>query len=161
MSKPTTNEYEDVDENAGQSPSVEEVETPDSQPLRSLSRDGASHEVTGFAKANNLMHKLELFEKAAALLQGDLLLEQIPNITIHEIKALQRESDRKWSQPKMLYFTIMVCSLGAIEQGWAQTCMNGANLYFPKAFGIDGKGSRDTFIVGLINSGIYLSVGVL
>lgn len=55
----------------------------------------------------------------------------------------------------------MVCSLGAIEQGWAQTGMNGANLTFPKAFGIDSRSRRDTFIVGFINSGIYLSTGLM
>jgi MFS family permease len=39
--------------------------------------------------------------------------------------------------------------------------MNGANLYFPKEFGIGSTSRRDTLIVGLINSGIYLSSGIV
>lgn len=161
MSKVPGDESDESDDALYDPPSIDDVVSPDRRPLRTLSREGTSDEVTKFAKANNLMHKLKLFQKSAALLQSDVLIEQIPNITIHDIKALQRETLRQWSQPKMLYFTIFVCSLGAIEQGWAQTCMNGANLYFPEAFGIDSKSPRDSFIVGLINSGMYLSVGVL
>lgn len=39
--------------------------------------------------------------------------------------------------------------------------MNGANLYFPKQFNIGTDSSHDTLIVGLINSGMYISIGVL
>lgn len=39
--------------------------------------------------------------------------------------------------------------------------MNGANLYFPEAFGINGKTSRNALILGVINCGIYLSNGLL
>jgi hypothetical protein len=95
------------------------------------------------------------------LLLGDVPLHQIQGITREEISALQHESERKWSQPKTLYLTILVCSIGAIEQGWAQTNMNGANLYFPRAFGIDSDSLHDTLVVGLINSGIYLSTGLM
>ncbi|KAF2437276.1 hypothetical protein P171DRAFT_506412 [Karstenula rhodostoma CBS 690.94] len=35
--------------------------------------------------------------------------------------------------------------------------MNGANLYFPKAFGLDVDTPRNNLVLGLINSGIYLS----
>lgn len=93
------------------------------------------------------------------LLLGDTAIHDIHGITDDEVRALQKETDSRWSQPKMLYFTILVCSLGAIEQGWAQTSMNGANLYFPKALGIDSGSSHDTLVIGLINSGIYFSTG--
>lgn len=95
------------------------------------------------------------------VLQGDVSLDRIDNLTHTELQALQNEVQRKWQQPKMLYFTILVCSIAAIEQGWAQTGMNGANLTFPKAFGIDSNSRHDNFIVGLINSGIYLSAGLV
>ena len=114
-------------------------------------------EVHAFAKAHGLSHRLDVFQKAAALIQG----EDILDLTSAERDALRDETSRKWRQPKMLYFTILVCSIGAIEQGWAQTGMNGANLYFPAAFGIGSDSKHDNFVVGLINSGIYLSTGLL
>ena len=149
----------DVDDTT-ESPSIDQLESTDSQPLRTLSRDGRRDEVAEFAKLNGLMHKVDVFEKAAVLLHSDVAIAQVPNISADEIQALRRETDKPWSQPLSLYFTILVCSFAAMEQGWAQTCMNGANLYFPKTFGIDSKSPRDTFIVGLINAGIYFSVGV-
>jgi hypothetical protein len=82
-------------------------------------------------------------------------------LSLAEENAIELESTRKWRQSKMLYFTILVCSLGAVEQGMAQTGMNGANLFWPKAYGIDTDSKHDTFVVGLINSGIYLSAGLL
>lgn len=39
--------------------------------------------------------------------------------------------------------------------------MNGANLYFPEAFGIDAKTPQNALILGLINCGIYFSNGLL
>lgn len=36
--------------------------------------------------------------------------------------------------------------------------MNGANIYLPHALGIDSRSSRDALVLGLINSGMYLSV---
>lgn len=63
----------------------------------------------------------------------------------------------RWRVPKLLYLTIITCSIGAAVQGWDQTGSNGANLSFPAAFGIGDKNStRDTFLVGLINSAPYI-----
>ena len=76
-------------------------------------------------------------------------------------EALVLETEHKWSQPAMLYFTIAVCSIGAIEQGWAQSSMNGANLHYPAEFGIGSTAWGDTLVVGLINSAIYLSTGIV
>lgn len=42
----------------------------------------------------------------------------------------------KWRQPGPLIFTVVLCSLAAAVQGWDQTGSNGANLSFPKEFGI-------------------------
>lgn len=116
-----------------------------------------------------------MFAKAAALLvasdadadgdgdddDGDDYLARIPHLTAAEAEALVLETEHKWSQPAMLYFTIAVCSIGAIEQGWAQSSMNGANLYYPAEFGIGSSAWGDTLVVGLINSAIYLSTGVV
>lgn len=136
------------------------LEEPQSRQLQSFSEVAAVEDVEVFAKSNRLMHKLDILKKAAQIIQGEPM-HDIPEITEPQIRALQLETERKWRQPKMLYFTILVCSLGAIEQGWAQTGMNGANLTFPPAFGIGSNSSRDNLIVGFINSGIYMSGGLL
>ena len=131
-----------------------------SRPLQSLSEAATHEDVEIFAKSNRLMHKLDILKKAALIIQGEPTRD-IPEITEAEIRVLQLETERKWRQPKMLYLTIVVGSLAAMEQGWAQTSMNGANLYFPQAFGIGSNSPRDNLIVGFINSGIYMSAGVV
>lgn len=63
---------------------------------------------------------------------------------------------------------VIICALGACVQGWDQTGSNGANLSFPAEFGINapyddptGKGKRDEWKVGLVNSAIYIGAGLL
>ncbi len=70
-------------------------------------------------------------------------------------------SPDKWSQPKDLYMTVIICSLAAAVQGWDQTGSNGANLSFPTEFGIptdDGAPNREhnEWIVGTINAGYVI-----
>ncbi|KAK4937616.1 hypothetical protein LTR28_009784, partial [Elasticomyces elasticus] len=70
--------------------------------------------------------------------------------------------------PKLLYFTIILCSIGAAVQGWDQTGSNGANLSFPDALGIpienkfpDGTvnpaAARNQWLQGVINAGPYIA----
>lgn len=126
-----------------------------------LPTDSASEDVVAFTNTFNLKHKLDIFQKAALLVQGDISTRQIPGITPFEVQALENETGRKWRQPFLMYLCVAVTALGAMGQGWAQTSMNGANLYFPKAFSIDADTPRNNLILGLINSGIYLSNGLL
>ncbi|KEF62636.1 uncharacterized protein A1O9_00609 [Exophiala aquamarina CBS 119918] len=155
-------------------PSFQQQESFGSDSASSSSRRGSAasehgasiHEnthdaVRGFVDQYNLTSWTEIFRKASIVLQGDLSLDRVDGLTYTEIEALQDEAERKWQQPKMLYFTILICSIAAIEQGWAQTGMNGANLTFPKAFGIDSDSKHDNFVVGFINSGIYLGAGLM
>ncbi|KIW69014.1 hypothetical protein PV04_04918 [Phialophora macrospora] len=113
-----------------------------------------------FADQYGLNEHITVLQKAAMLVQGEALLPDI-DLSSSELQSLNDETNRKWRQPKMLYFTILVCSIGAIEQGWAQTGMNGANLYFPKALGVGSNSKHDNLVVGLINSAIYLSTGLV
>jgi len=64
----------------------------------------------------------------------------------------------KWRQPIALYFTIILCSIGAAVQGWDQTGSNGANLSFPQAFGIpEDESIKNQWLVGLINAAPYIA----
>lgn len=136
-------------------------DSPSSDRISGASKDELFADVESFVASNGLANEQSLFLKAALVLQGEAAHESIPGITPAEIEALSRESERKWRQPWTLYFTIFVCSLGAIEQGWAQTSTNGATLFFPKYMGIDSTSTHDTLLVGLINAGIYISTGLL
>lgn len=160
MSKAVAYHNERVVETHGSSSRYDSSST-ELQSCDALPRDLPFNDVQRFAKSHRLTHHQDVLQKAALILQGQIPVENIPGLTASEIQALKHETERKWRQPKMLYFTIIVCSIGAIEQGWTQTGMNGANLYFPKAFGIGSSSKHDNFIVGLINSGIYLSTGLL
>src|ERR1700761_7229865 len=140
-------------------PLLAEVADSEHQPLRTLSSEASSGDVEDFTSAHGLDDELELFRRASQLLHDDGDSERV-NTTSIEQRAFLRESTHKWHQPRLLYFVIFVCSLGAIDQGWAQTGMNGANLYIPRALAIDSGKTRDSFILGLINCGQYLAIAL-
>jgi hypothetical protein len=92
--------------------------------------------------------------------------ESVEGLTEGEKEAIRNEVLHKWRQPKALFFTIILCSIGAAVQGWDQTGSNGANLSFPVAFGIsdaetlpDGspnpERAKNLWLVGLINAAPY------
>lgn len=87
-------------------------------------------------------------------------LNTIPDLDEEELHALQYERAHKWHCSKMLWYSIGLCAVGAATQGWDQTGANGANLSFPKEFGIDQPGN-DEWIVGIINSIIFLTAGLM
>ncbi|KAK4565308.1 hypothetical protein LTR86_003925 [Recurvomyces mirabilis] len=137
---------------------AEEVECiSQTQPLTGTTSREAVDDVAYFTHSHGLQQYDDVFQKAAALVQGD---RESAHLTDEDVEALNRETSHKWSQPRALYFTIFVCALGAIEQGWAQTGMNGANLYLPKALGLDPASNRGTLVLGLINCGLFLGQAV-
>lgn len=77
-----------------------------------------------------------------------------------ERAALDYEKAHKWNGSVMLWYSISLCAVGAATQGWDQTGANGANLSFPEEFGLTGEG-RDEWIVGIINSIIFLTAGLM
>ncbi|KAK4954431.1 hypothetical protein LTR10_007862 [Elasticomyces elasticus] len=145
-----------------QSTLAEEVEdVTEDQPLRTLSHESTDEDVEDFANTHELSDHYEALQKASTLLRCRGDYQRVLTLTDEEAAALSRETTHKWRQPKLLYFTIFICALGAIEQGWAQTAMNGANLYLPEAMGIASDSSHDTFVLGLINCGIFVGQALL
>ena len=104
--------------------------------------------------------KASLFARAALVARDPSRFEMLAELEEDEREALIYEREHKWHGPKMLWYSIGLCAIGAATQGWDQTGSNGANLSFPQEFGIDGKG-RDEWIVGLINSIIFLTAGLM
>ncbi|KAI4185195.1 MAG: hypothetical protein LQ346_005958 [Caloplaca aetnensis] len=79
------------------------------------------------------------------------------------------KTGNKWNQPWILYALVGCCSLGAAVQGWDETAVNGAQLYYAYAFGIgkDSTGTShdgrdgDAGLRGLVNSAPYLCCAIL
>ncbi|ETI24961.1 hypothetical protein G647_04331 [Cladophialophora carrionii CBS 160.54] len=160
MSKLDTQHQEEVETEGAQSSSRQDSLRWGHAEHNVPAGDAVFDQVEQFADLYGLTEHVKVLRKAAVLVQGEASLADI-DLSGSEFRSLHDETDRRWRQPKMLYFTILVCSIGAIEQGWAQTGMNGANLYFPKALGVGSNSKHDNFVVGLINSAIYLSTGLV
>lgn len=116
-----------------------------------------------------------LLKKGALVAQDPPGFEHIPELDEVERDALRNEVLHKWRQPGALYFTVILCSIGAAVQGWDQTGSNGANLSWPVAFGVPdtapsaAKGGpvpgvnydTNSWIVGVVNAGPYLGSAFL
>lgn len=108
--------------------------------------------------------------KAARIARDPQNWETVNGITPEERKARRRESHLGfWSQPKTLRVTIIVLCFAAIVQGWTQTGANGANLSWPREFGlttVDKAGDevirpgKDTWIFAGVNAITYLTASM-
>ncbi|KAJ5758795.1 hypothetical protein N7520_005951 [Penicillium odoratum] len=130
-------------------------------PLADLTKEQVLRDVEEFAQENQLEDILPELRKGALVARDPAEFESVPDLTESELESLRNEVLHKWRQPAALYFTIILCSVGAAVQGWDQTGSNGANLSFPDAFGIPETGTpdaiRNEWLVGVINAAPYLS----
>lgn len=130
-------------------------------PLAGISRDALMSQVADFAAEKDLSDLLPLLQRGALIAQDPPAFEEITELEPLEREALRNEVLHKWRQPKSLYLTVILCSIGAAVQGWDQTGSNGANLSFPIEFGIGSTSERDTWLVGLVNSGPYIGSALM
>jgi hypothetical protein len=87
-------------------------------PLAHLSVEEVTHDVTLFAEQYGFQDDLELLTKGALVAKDPVAFESVPGITEEEKHAIRNEVLHKWRQPRLLYFTIVLCSIGAAVQGW-------------------------------------------
>lgn len=112
---------------------------------------------------------LGLIRKGAYLAQDREAFDHPRNdelrLNPEERSTLEREDPRtgnKWDQPWIMYALVGCCSLGAAVQGWDETAVNGAQIFYQHAFGIDATtGRHDPGIRGLVNAAPYLCCAVL
>ncbi|KAL8773575.1 MAG: hypothetical protein Q9209_001680 [Squamulea sp. 1 TL-2023] len=131
-------------------------------PLSHLTPQQLEKDVRAFARLKGLDENLELLQRGAQIAKDPQFYESIPGVTGTEIKALRDERYRRFRQPRALYLTIVICSIGAAVQGWDQTGSNGANLYWPKAFGLKtDRKSNDFWILGLVNAAPYIAASLI
>jgi hypothetical protein len=129
-------------------------------PLTRQTRAQAVAEAEAWASKHGMEEHAALFGKAALVARDPDRFEMLTEITEEERAALIYERDHKWHGPMMLWYSIGLCAIGAATQGWDQTGSNGANLSFPEEFGLVGT-ARAEWIVGLINSIIFLTAGLI
>jgi hypothetical protein len=129
-------------------------------PLARLSRGAAAEQAQAFATGFGMEEHADLFARAALVARDPERFEMLTELHQDERDALIYERDHKWHGPRMLWYSIGLCAIGAATQGWDQTGSNGANLSFPKEFGIDKPGN-DEWLVGIINSIIFLTAGLI
>ncbi|EON61729.1 hypothetical protein W97_00945 [Coniosporium apollinis CBS 100218] len=137
-------------------------------PLADIPEEDLMLDVEEFAREKDIVDMLPLLQRGARVAQNPKGYEHIESLETPELEALRFEHSHKWTHPMALYFTIIICSIGAAVQGWDQTGSNGANLSFPTEFGI-GHGEteghpnqdRDNWLVGLVNAGPYIGSAFL
>ncbi|KAL9035899.1 MAG: hypothetical protein Q9214_006378 [Letrouitia sp. 1 TL-2023] len=129
-------------------------------PLAGIPRDTLFRNVDEFAAEKGMTDLAPLLKKGALVAQDPPAFEQVEELDEEERDALRNEVLHKWRQPGALYFTVILCSIGAAVQGWDQTGSNGANLSWPIDFGVPDSGDDatdyNTWIVGIVNAGPYI-----
>jgi hypothetical protein len=89
------------------------------------------HDVEVFCNERGLNERIDLIKRGALVAQNPTGYDHVESLSMEEREALRFEAAHRWRHPVALYFTIIVCSIGAAVQGWDQTGSNGANLSFP------------------------------
>ena len=132
--------------------------------------------VEDFAREAKMDEQIPLLQKGALVAQDPPAFESIDELDDHERDALRNEVLHKWRQPVALYFTVILCSVGAAVQGWDQTGSNGANLSWPIEFGVPDTIPKvngvstpapgvdyayNSWIVGIVNAGPYIASAVM
>jgi hypothetical protein len=81
------------------------------------------HQVDTFANDNGLQEIQPLLRKGALVAQNPADFESVKDLTEEEKEHLRFEVSHRWKHPKALYFTIIICSIGAAVQGWDQASL--------------------------------------
>lgn len=90
-------------------------------PLAGIPKDVLLRQVEEFAQDKGMVEQLDLLKKGALVAQHPARFEEVEGITEEEKTALTKEVTHKWHQPTAMYFTVILCSIGACVQGWDQT----------------------------------------
>ncbi|KAL8749747.1 MAG: hypothetical protein Q9199_007499 [Rusavskia elegans] len=134
-------------------------------PLAGIPRETLFKSVDDFAVEVGMTEQTSLLQKGALVAQDPPAFESVELLDEVEKDALRNEVLHKWRQPWSLYFTVILCSIGAAVQGWDQTGSNGANLSWPIEFGVPDTGDNatdyNTWIVGIVNGGPYIGSALL
>ncbi|KAG1744559.1 uncharacterized protein EDB91DRAFT_1123024 [Suillus paluster] len=128
-----------------------------SNPLHGIPYDRLMAEVEIFAQERGLTHLLPELKKGALVAQDPTCHTRLDMFTDEDQRILTEEVTNKWKQTPMLYYMVVMSSLAAAVQGMDEAVINGAQILYPKQFGIgDTNSRRDSWLIGLVNSAPYL-----
>lgn len=85
-------------------------------PLAQVSPEQLKINVEQFARENELTDILPVLMKGAFVAKDPPAFESVEGLTEDEKTAIRNEVLHKWRQPKSLFFTIILCSVGAAVQ---------------------------------------------
>ena len=63
-----------------------------------------------------MVHMVDVLKRGALVARSPSAFETVGCLTREEQDALSYEKAHKWSHPKALYMTIIICSVGAAVQ---------------------------------------------
>jgi hypothetical protein len=72
--------------------------------------------VEDFATEYGMQEIAPLLQKGALVAQDPGNFEQVHELNSGELDALRNETLHKWRQPRALYMTVILCSVGAAVQ---------------------------------------------
>ncbi|KAI9675091.1 MAG: hypothetical protein M1817_001499 [Caeruleum heppii] len=105
---------------------------------------------------------IQAFRQGAVCAQDPARFDSYAGLSDQEKDVMRNEFSHKWSQPRLLYLVIVLCSTCAAVQGMDETVVNGAQLIYSKQFGIgDREIERETWLLGLTNSAPYLCCALI
>lgn len=81
-----------------------------------MTRSELLEDVDDFARRHDLTHASEMLRKGALVAQNPSKYEDVAELTDDERYHLAREVTHKWRHPRLLYVTIIICSIGAAVQ---------------------------------------------
>jgi hypothetical protein len=139
-----------------------------------LNEEELLEDVERFARSKNLVGLLEPLRRAARVAKNlasydeeargarDQNLPPLPvTLSQKEKEALTNEKDKLLSQSKGLVITVLTVSLAAILQGYVQSSINSATLFFPQIYKVEGTAKRRNYIVGATNAAPFLFAAVV
>lgn len=85
-------------------------------PLADLSPHHVLRDVKEFAQTYDMVDILPELEKGALVARDPANFASVEGLTEAESEAIRNEVLHKWRQPVALYFTIILCSIGAAVQ---------------------------------------------
>ncbi|KAK3176159.1 hypothetical protein OEA41_007482 [Lepraria neglecta] len=137
-------------------------------PLGGIPRDQLMADVDEFCAKYDLMHYNETFRKGALVAQNPHSIQNMTELSDDDKYHLEREHTHKWSQPKTLYYLVIMCSLCAAVQGMDETANNGAQNFFLKRFNVVATSDGGRFsqqmvdnLTGLVVGAPYLACAIL
>ena len=105
-------------------------------PLARISKDKLLADVDAFCKDHGLSEFAADFRKGALVAQRPNNVDRITELSDEDREALRREHTHRWSQPFMLWWLVIMCSMAAAVQGMDETVNNGAQALYLEDLGI-------------------------